>query len=106
MRRGHTLDGCFEEVESAIHAERCDIAGDRRSRCTFVDDHQSPCFFQGFENGFLIQRLKRAQINDVAFDAIFLGELFCGFLADRYSSAETDQRSIATFPNSVRFAKL
>ena len=78
MRRRHQLDGRIEFGESFVGSERGNVCSGAAARIVLVNDHQTVRLGDRVKNSFLVQRGKRARIDNLYRNAIGLQRICRG----------------------------
>jgi hypothetical protein len=78
LSAGDTRGRRLEVVEAVLARERHDLGGDAEGRVSRLDDEQMPRLLDRLDDGFHVERLDAAQVDDFGLDAVLRLELLGG----------------------------
>src|SRR5437762_12354942 len=97
VRRGYHLARRLQRCEGLLRHQRGDIGGQRAARVRLVHDHHPPGLLRRLQDGGLVHRGRRPQVDDLAVD-LLLRQL-CGCLR-----GEMDHPAVGDDGDAVPFA--
>ena len=104
VRRRHRARRSLERMEALLRDDGADVCRNAAARIRFVHDHEAAGILDAFEDRLLVERRRRARIDQVAGDA-FLRQRVDHLFGEDDHAADRDHRDVFTFAQQVRLAK-